>query len=54
MLDGGEVCRLLGIDEGPEVGRILRRLVEAQIRGTVRTRAEAETFVRQQASTPGR
>jgi tRNA nucleotidyltransferase/poly(A) polymerase len=36
----------LGVPPGPELGRIKRALLEAQIRGEVTTREEAERFVR--------
>jgi tRNA nucleotidyltransferase/poly(A) polymerase len=42
LLNGDE----LGVAPGPELGRIKRALLEAQIRGEVRTREEAEAFVR--------
>jgi tRNA nucleotidyltransferase (CCA-adding enzyme) len=50
LLDGVELRELLGIGEGPEIGRLLRLLVEEQVRGTVRTRAEAEALVRREAA----
>jgi len=45
LLDGDVVRELLGIEDGPELGRLLRSLLEEQIRGGVRTRSEAESFV---------
>jgi tRNA nucleotidyltransferase/poly(A) polymerase len=45
LLDGDEIAALTGIDRGPRLGAIKRALLEAQIRGEVRTRAEAERFV---------
>jgi tRNA nucleotidyltransferase/poly(A) polymerase len=36
----------LGVEEGPELGRLKRALLEAQIRGEVKTREEAQAFVR--------
>jgi len=54
MLDGNEIARLAGIDEGPRVGAIKRALLEAQLRGEVQTREEAQTFVRSSSfSSPG-
>jgi poly(A) polymerase len=38
---GDEIARALGIEPGPEVGRILRELREASFAGDVRTREEA-------------
>lgn len=45
LLAGGEVAALLGTAEGPRVGEALARLREAERRGEVSTRAEAEAFV---------
>lgn len=42
LLRGEEI----GLPEGPELGRAKRALLEAQIRGEVRTREEAERFVK--------
>jgi hypothetical protein len=42
LLSGHEI----GLPPGPELGRVKRALLEAQIRGDVNTRAEAEAFVR--------
>ena len=41
LLTGNEI----GIEPGPELGRVKRALLEAQIRDEVRTREEAEAFV---------
>jgi tRNA nucleotidyltransferase/poly(A) polymerase len=41
LLAGGEVQELLGIHPGPEVGRALAAVRQAQVDGTVRTREEA-------------
>ena len=41
LLDGNEI----GIAPGPELGRVKRALVEAQVRGEVRTKEEARAFV---------
>jgi hypothetical protein len=45
LLDGNEIAALAGIEEGPRLGAIKRALLEAQLRGEVRTREEAEQFV---------
>jgi len=42
LLTGEEI----GLPEGPELGRVKRKLLEAQIRGEVRTKEEATRFVR--------
>ncbi|HJT18004.1 MAG TPA: hypothetical protein VJ853_11470 [Thermoanaerobaculia bacterium] len=45
LLDGNEVASVAHIEEGPRVGKIKRALLEAQLRGEVRTRDEAERLV---------
>jgi hypothetical protein len=45
LLTGDEIASLTGIAPGLELGRVKRALLEAQIRGEVRTREEAEAFV---------
>jgi poly(A) polymerase len=50
LLDGRQVSALLGVGEGPEVGEALRALRWAQVEGRVRTRGEAEDFVRDSAA----
>jgi tRNA nucleotidyltransferase/poly(A) polymerase len=45
LLTGNEIAALLGIEPGPQVGSVKRALVEAQVRGDVTTREEAERFV---------
>jgi tRNA nucleotidyltransferase (CCA-adding enzyme) len=44
-LTGDEIARISGLPPGRELGRIKRALLEAQIRGEVRTREDAERFV---------
>ena len=46
LLSGREVMAILGIPPGPEVGRLLRALAEAQAVGDVRTPEEARAFIR--------
>jgi tRNA nucleotidyltransferase/poly(A) polymerase len=46
LLDGEEIAAIAAIPPGPRVGAIKRALIEAQLEGKVRTREEAETFVR--------
>jgi tRNA nucleotidyltransferase/poly(A) polymerase len=50
LLTGEDISEMTGIPPGPELGARKRSLLEAQIRGEVRTRAEAERFVRERAS----
>jgi tRNA nucleotidyltransferase/poly(A) polymerase len=45
LLTGNEIAALLAIEPGPRVGSVKRALVEAQVRGRVTTREEAERFV---------
>jgi tRNA nucleotidyltransferase/poly(A) polymerase len=45
LLGGEEIASIAGIEPGPELGRIKRALLEAQIRGEVKTREEAEKWV---------
>ena len=52
LLDGNAIARLAKIDEGPRVGEIKRALLEAQLRGEVRTREEAERLVSTRAFSP--
>jgi tRNA nucleotidyltransferase/poly(A) polymerase len=46
LLDGNEIARLAALPPGPRVGALKRALLEAQLRGEVRTREQAEKFVR--------
>jgi len=41
LLTGGEVQELLGVPPGPEVGKALAAVRQAQVDGKVRTREEA-------------
>jgi hypothetical protein len=41
LADGHDVMRVLGLRPGPRVGRILERLRERQLAGTIRSREEA-------------
>jgi poly(A) polymerase len=50
LLDGHELMAALAIEPGPLVGRLLRRLEEAQQEGRVRTREQALAFLQDQAS----
>jgi tRNA nucleotidyltransferase/poly(A) polymerase len=46
LLSGDEIAAVLGERPGPRIGKAKRALLEAQLRGDVRTRPEAEVFVR--------
>jgi tRNA nucleotidyltransferase/poly(A) polymerase len=50
LLDGREIAALTGVAPGPRLGEIKRALLEAQLRGDVRTREEAERLVRKLGS----
>lgn len=46
LLSGEEIASIAALEEGPELGRRKRALLEAQITGKVKTRDEAITFVK--------
>ena len=50
LLTGEEIAALTGLAPGKELGAIKRALVVAQLRGEVRSRVEAEQFVRNDAA----
>jgi hypothetical protein len=52
LLSGEEIASLKGLAPGKELGELKRRLVEAQVRGEVMTREEAEAFLSAQRLTP--
>jgi hypothetical protein len=45
LLTGGELITALGLEPGPQIGRLLRTLQEAQAAGEVRSREEALALV---------
>src|SRR5581483_3199116 len=45
LLDGQAIAALTGLEPGPRLGAVKRALLEAQLRGEVHTREEAEQFV---------
>lgn len=49
MMSGHDIQELLDIPAGPVIGQIKNALIEAQIRGSVKNLAEAESFVRLEA-----
>ena len=48
LLNGNEVMSLLDLPPGPEVGEVLRFLLDQQIEGKIGTREEAESAVRRE------
>lgn len=42
LLTGHEIAEITGVEPGPELGKLKRALLEAQIRGEIHTREEAE------------
>lgn len=47
LLSGGEIIELTGVTPGPKVGELQKIVEEAQDAGTIATREEAITFLRQ-------
>ncbi len=45
LLDGTEIMEILHIKQGPELGRIINELKEAQLSGEVNTKYDAKIFV---------
>jgi tRNA nucleotidyltransferase/poly(A) polymerase len=45
LLTGEEIGRLANLEPGPQLGKVKRALLEAQVRGEVKTREDAERFV---------
>lgn len=46
LLDGREIMEILKIDAGPKLGDIIDALKEAQIEGVVKTKKDAECFIK--------
>ena len=46
LMTGEDIMDLAGIAPGPEVGRILEEIEEAQLSGKIRTPEEAKAFLR--------
>ncbi|HVE14839.1 MAG TPA: HD family phosphohydrolase, partial [Elusimicrobiota bacterium] len=46
LLDGNEIMKALKIPPGPEIGRLMGLLQEAQAAGKVRAREEAVAFLK--------
>jgi tRNA nucleotidyltransferase/poly(A) polymerase len=52
LLTGNEIADLSGVQPGPQLGRVKRALLEAQIRGEVMTKDAAMEFVRESRPSP--
>ncbi len=52
LLSGDQIAALTRMKEGQELGRLKRALLEAQIRGEVKSREDAERFLGERASRP--
>jgi hypothetical protein len=50
---GRELARALGLEPGPELGRLLAQLTEASYAGEVQTRDEALAYARALRDNPG-
>jgi tRNA nucleotidyltransferase/poly(A) polymerase len=46
LLNGGQIMKARKLKPGPEVGRIMTALREAQLEGKIRTKQEAERFIK--------
>jgi len=46
LLDGGRIMKVLKLEPGPKVGTIITALREAQLEGKVRSKKEAEKFIK--------
>ncbi len=46
LLNGREIMKICGLEEGPLVGKIKRMLEEAQVEGIVKTKEEAIEFIK--------
>jgi len=52
LLDGTDVIRITGVKSGPEIGRLLDLLMEAQVEGIVSTPKEAREFIKSTSNKP--
>jgi len=46
LLDGFEVMKILNLKPGPAVGKAIKKLEDAQLIGKIKTKDEAEKFVK--------
>jgi len=52
LLGGRALMEILEIEQGPEIGRLIAALLEAQAAGEVKNRAEAIEYVKKAANGP--
>lgn len=53
LINGNDLQEELGIDPGPDMGRLLEELREAQVRDNIQTRERAWEYLRQSLETEG-
>ena len=46
LLDGVDIMELLHINQGPDIGKILNALYEAQLNGLIRCKEDAVIFIK--------
>jgi len=46
LLNGNQIMKILKIESGPEVGKIMEALMDAQLEEKVKTKVEAEKFIK--------
>ena len=46
LLDGNEIMDILGINQSPQLGRIINALKEEQLNGNIENREDAEAFIK--------
>lgn len=46
LLDGNDVMKILNLNEGPEIGRVIKKLREAQLNGVIHTKEDAENYIK--------
>ena len=50
----GNALLALGVEPGPQIGRMLEKLEDEQLEGRIRQRDEAEAWLKQQLQDPDR
>jgi len=54
LIDGNDLINVFGMKPGPEIGRILEQILEAQAAGELTTREEALDYTRNYLLTEGK